>query len=176
MVFFLLLTSYSVPLPSTLLLISNNATAPQDAKHFSMEGCGESSSCFFIHGTSAASPILAAAAHCGARVSNPGAVSQRWAESPSLLGFTRSGLAFKSWDNIDEFTVNVNINDIAMLLPKPADERASNVDLHDFYDTSVYCPPEAQGPTMPSVGPASTSTPNDIHSQCRKNFKNHLKS
>ncbi|SJL18703.1 uncharacterized protein ARMOST_22302 [Armillaria ostoyae] len=118
-------------------------------------------------------PDPGAAVHRMARISDFEAASNAPnADSMLDLGTTRSGSVFKQWEDIKEYMVDVDLNDVALSLPQPTAERASDVELQPV-------PLSGPNPSKPSPQPMSSSNatpiPEHLHGRQHKSFKSHQK-
>ncbi|SJL10269.1 uncharacterized protein ARMOST_13653 [Armillaria ostoyae] len=118
-------------------------------------------------------PDPGAAVHHMAHISDFGAASNAPnADSTLDLGTTHSGSVFKRWDDIEEYMVDVDLNDLALSLPQPTAERASDVELQPV-------PLSGPNPSKPLPQPTSSSNatpiPEHLHGRQRKSFKSHQK-
>ncbi len=112
-----------------------------------MDGYGEYHSSTCMLGI----PDPGAAMHCMARISDFGAASNAPNANSMLdLGTTCSGSVFKWWEDIEEYMVDVDINDLALSLPQPTAKRASDVVLQPI-------PLSSPNPLRPSPQPMSSS-------------------
>ncbi|KAK0229526.1 hypothetical protein EDD85DRAFT_957284 [Armillaria nabsnona] len=118
-------------------------------------------------------PDPGAAVHRMACISDFGAASNAPNANSMLdLGTTCSGSVFKQWEDIKEYMIDVDINDLALSLPQPITECTSDVTLQ-------LIPLSSLNPSKPSPQPMSSSNATPIlehlHSQQRKSFKSHQK-
>ncbi|KAK0235525.1 hypothetical protein EDD85DRAFT_955084 [Armillaria nabsnona] len=118
-------------------------------------------------------PDPGVAMHCMARISNFGAASNAPNANSMLdLGTTHSGSVFKWWEDIEEYMIDVDINDLALSLPQPTAECASDVALQPI-------PLSSPNPSKPLPQPMSSSNATPIlehlHSRQHKSFKSHQK-
>ncbi len=112
-----------------------------------MDGYGEYHSSTRMLGI----PDPGAAMHRMARISDFGAASNAPNANSMLdLGTTHSGLVFKWWEDIKEYMVDVDINDLALSLPQPTAKHASDVVLQPI-------PLSSPNPSKPSPQPMSNS-------------------
>ncbi len=134
-----------------------------------MDGYGEYHSSTCMLGI----PDPGAAVHRMARISDFGAASNAPNANSMLdLGTTHSGSVFKWWEDIEEYMVDVDINDLALSLPQPTAKRASDVVLQPI-------PLSSPNPLKPLPQPMSSSngTPilEHLHGRQCKSFKSHQK-